>query len=96
VAPPLQSEVVESFSWYGVYSSPAVCHWREPVVSRILSHNQRLVVPRVLYPDNVILSKEVVEHLLESSIVATLLKFLILVGDLPKILSGHHLLLIRI
>jgi hypothetical protein len=20
--------------WYGVYCSPAICHWREPIVSR--------------------------------------------------------------
>jgi hypothetical protein len=41
-----------------------------------------------------LLSRGVVEPLLESSIVATLLKFLILVGDVSEILSEHHLLLI--
>jgi hypothetical protein len=40
---------------------------------------------------DVILLRGVVEHLLESSIVATLLKFLILVRDLSKILSEHCL-----
>jgi hypothetical protein len=40
VAPPLQSGVVVSFFWYGVYGSLAVCRWSEPVVSRILGHNR--------------------------------------------------------
>jgi hypothetical protein len=25
---------------YGVYGSPAVCYWREPIISRILGRNQ--------------------------------------------------------
>jgi hypothetical protein len=40
---------------------------------------------------DVILLRGVVEPLLESSIVVTLLKFLILVRDLSKILSEHRL-----
>jgi hypothetical protein len=43
-----------------------------------------------------VLLRGVVEHLLQSSIVSTLLKFLILVGDLSEILSEHNLLLIQI
>jgi hypothetical protein len=31
--------------WYGVYGSPSICYWREPVVSRILACNRRLAVP---------------------------------------------------
>jgi hypothetical protein len=45
---------------------------------------------------DVVPSRGVVEPLLEWSIVATLLKFLILVWDKSEILSEHHLLLIRI
>jgi hypothetical protein len=40
---------------------------------------------------DVVLLREVVEPLLESCIVVTLLKFLILVRDLSEILSEHHL-----
>jgi hypothetical protein len=40
---------------------------------------------------DVVLSRGVVEPFLESSIVAILLKFLILVRDLSKILSEQHL-----
>jgi hypothetical protein len=35
-----------------VYGSPAIYHWRELVVSKILGHNQQPVVPVVLDPDN--------------------------------------------
>jgi hypothetical protein len=37
-------------SWYGVYGSPAVCRWRELIVSRILGRNQRPMVPGVSTP----------------------------------------------
>jgi hypothetical protein len=36
VAPPLHPGVAGLISWYGVYGSPAVYHWRKPVVSIIL------------------------------------------------------------
>jgi hypothetical protein len=39
--------------WYVVYGSPAVCCWREPIVSRILSRNRRPTVLRVLDPDKI-------------------------------------------
>jgi hypothetical protein len=48
---------------------------------------------QIIRIDDVLL-RGVVEPLLELFIVATLLKFLILVRDLSKILSEHHLLLI--
>jgi hypothetical protein len=38
--------------WYRVYGSPAVCYWRESVISRILDYNQRPVVPGVLDHDS--------------------------------------------
>jgi hypothetical protein len=38
--------------WYGVYDSPAVCHWRESIISRVLGHNRLPVVPMVYYPDS--------------------------------------------
>jgi hypothetical protein len=38
-----------------------------------------------------VVSRGVVVHLLESSIVTTLLKVLILVGDKLKILREHHI-----
>jgi hypothetical protein len=36
---------------YGVYGSPAVCCWREPIISRVLDHNRRPVVPEIFYPN---------------------------------------------
>jgi hypothetical protein len=39
VVPPIQSGVVGHIR-YGVYGSPAVYRWREPVVSRIFGQNQ--------------------------------------------------------
>jgi hypothetical protein len=54
VAPPLQPGVVGPYPvWlYVVYGFPAVCHWREPVISRILDRNRWPVVRGVLDPDN--------------------------------------------
>jgi hypothetical protein len=26
--------------WYGLYGSPAICHWRESILSRVLGRNQ--------------------------------------------------------
>jgi hypothetical protein len=37
---------------YGVYGSPVVCHWREPIISRVLGHNRWPAVPGVYYCDN--------------------------------------------
>jgi hypothetical protein len=37
---------------YGVYGSPAVCCWREPVISRILDCNRQPVEHGVLNPDS--------------------------------------------
>jgi hypothetical protein len=42
--------------WYGVCGSPIICCWTEPVVSRIMGHNQRPAVPGILNPDNFIQS----------------------------------------
>jgi hypothetical protein len=39
--------------WYGVYGSPAVCHWRELVVFRILGYNLWPAIPRVQDPDKI-------------------------------------------
>jgi hypothetical protein len=39
VAPPLQPGVVGSYL-VQVLSSPAICHWREPIVSRFLGRNR--------------------------------------------------------
>jgi hypothetical protein len=50
--PPFHPGVVELLSWYGVNGSPAVCRWREPVISRILGRNRWPTVPQVLYPDS--------------------------------------------
>jgi hypothetical protein len=36
---------------YGVYGSPAICCWRELVISKFLGHNWWLMVPEVLDPD---------------------------------------------
>jgi hypothetical protein len=36
---------------YGVCCSPAVCHWRESIVSRCMCYNRRPMVPRVQDPD---------------------------------------------
>jgi hypothetical protein len=41
---------------YGLYGFPAVCCWREPVVSRILGRNRRPAVPGVLDPNKFSLS----------------------------------------
>jgi hypothetical protein len=38
--------------WYGVYDSPTICHRRESIVSRILGHNRRPMVPGVLDPNS--------------------------------------------
>jgi hypothetical protein len=38
-------------SWYGLYGSPAVYRWREPVVFRTLARNRQATVPGVHYPD---------------------------------------------
>jgi hypothetical protein len=40
---------------YGLYGSPAVCCWRKPIISKILGHNRRPTVPRVLDPDTCLL-----------------------------------------
>jgi hypothetical protein len=40
VAPSSSAWSFDVVSSYGVYGSPTVCHRREPVVSRILGHNQ--------------------------------------------------------
>jgi hypothetical protein len=37
--------------WYGVYGSPAICRWMEPIVSRILGCNWQPTVPGVEYLD---------------------------------------------
>jgi hypothetical protein len=50
VAHPLQSKVVGSYPVRGVWFS-AVCHWRKPIISKILSHNRRPMIPGVLYPN---------------------------------------------
>jgi hypothetical protein len=39
---------------YGVYGSPALCCWREPLVARILCHNRWPAVPRVLDPNKLL------------------------------------------
>jgi hypothetical protein len=38
--------------WYGVYGLLVVCRWREPIISRVLGCNQRLVIPGVYYPNS--------------------------------------------
>jgi hypothetical protein len=40
-----------AISWYGVYGSPTICRWREPIVSRVLGHNRWPMVPGVYYPN---------------------------------------------
>jgi hypothetical protein len=40
VAPPLQPGVLGPSSWYEVYDSPAICLWRESVISKILVCNR--------------------------------------------------------
>jgi hypothetical protein len=37
--------------WYGVYDSPAICRYKEPIISRILGRNQWPTVPEVFYLD---------------------------------------------
>jgi hypothetical protein len=40
VAPPLQPKVVGLFPGMGVYGSPIICRWREPIVSKFLGRNR--------------------------------------------------------
>jgi hypothetical protein len=52
--------LIFSLEWWDhflvwVYGSPAVCHWREPIVFRILGHNRRPTVPVVFTPTHPLL-----------------------------------------
>jgi hypothetical protein len=51
LVPPSSAWSVGSISWYGVYGSPAICRWRELIISRILGRNWQPTVPGVHYPD---------------------------------------------
>jgi hypothetical protein len=50
VASPLQSAVAGPYSVWGVWFL-VICHWREPVVSKILGRNRWATVPEVPDPD---------------------------------------------
>jgi hypothetical protein len=36
--------------WYEVYVSPVVCHWREPIVSKVLGRSRQPSVPGYITP----------------------------------------------
>jgi hypothetical protein len=44
VPPPSLAWSGGTFIWYGVYGSPAVCRWKESILSVSMGRNQRLVV----------------------------------------------------
>jgi hypothetical protein len=51
-APPPSAWSGGIVSWYGVYGSLAIYHWREPIISKILGCNWWPMVLEVYYPNS--------------------------------------------